>query len=178
MNRAPAALFMVALVAATAGMAGCAAESTTVATTPVWSATVPEYGVEYSRTTNVFPWYSKNVTAYSDRVEESGNALLFISWSKTTRRPSRDLTALAEAAEGTLVDAPLVEAAPETLAEELAEPAGEEAETGSEAEAGEETPEPAQVEAEAGEVGEETPEAAEETSVEETIVEEAPAATE
>ena len=65
-------------------LAGCAAESATVQANPVWSATVPDYGVEYSKTTNVFPFYSVSVTAYSDRIEETGNILLFISWSKTT----------------------------------------------------------------------------------------------
>ena len=77
-------LLLAAAVMGSALAAGCASESTTVQANPAWSATVPEYGVKYSRTTNVFPFYSKNVTAYSDRIEETGNALLFISWSKAT----------------------------------------------------------------------------------------------
>ena len=78
------ALALVAVLVVAALLGGCAAHSSTVRTTPVWSAEVPDYGVRYSRTTNVFPFYSRNVTAYSDRVEESGNAMLFISWSRTT----------------------------------------------------------------------------------------------
>jgi len=73
----------VALLAA--GLAGCA-ESGTIRANPVWSASTPDYGVEYSKTDSLWPLYSRNVTEYSDRIEESGSVLLFISWSKMIKK--------------------------------------------------------------------------------------------
>jgi len=90
--KAARTLAVAAAIGAAALTAGCA-ESATVQANPVWSATVPDYGVEYSKTTNVFPFYSKNVTAYGDRLEETGNVLLFISWSKTTARSGPEANA-------------------------------------------------------------------------------------
>lgn len=108
-----------AMTMAGALLAGCAAESTTVQANPVWSATVPDYGVEYSKTTNVFPFYSKNVTAYSDRVEETGNILLFISWSKTTVLKEREADEGLFDVEEVLGAEPAVEATDDPLEEEV-----------------------------------------------------------
>ncbi len=85
MKVAPAVLTVIALAGVGVVSAGCA-ETATVNANPVWSATVPEHGVECSKTSNFFPFYSKNVTVYADRIEESGNVLLFISWTNVTRR--------------------------------------------------------------------------------------------
>ncbi|MCD6404855.1 MAG: hypothetical protein J7M19_03415 [Planctomycetes bacterium] len=85
MKAAPVVIAMTALAAVSMLSVGCA-QTATVHASPVWSATVPEYGVECSKTTNVFPFYSKNVTIYADRIEESGSVLLFISWTNVTRR--------------------------------------------------------------------------------------------
>ena len=119
MKRTTMGLMLAALLG-TAFLAGGCAESSSVQANPVWSATVPEYGVEYSKTTNVFPWYSKNVTAYSDRIEEAGNAILFISWTKTTMRTPRPVAAPEEAGAVEAVEPVAVDAV-EQAAEEMAE---------------------------------------------------------
>lgn len=97
MKSAPLALLIVPLLFVNVMFQGCIAESTTVVGTPVWSATLPGHGVEYSRTTNVFPFYSKNVTAYADRVEESGTVLLFFSWSNVEPRVAAEEAPVEEA---------------------------------------------------------------------------------
>lgn len=75
---AVAALAVLAVLAA-----GCAACRSTELN-PVWSPDVPAEDFVWSETVNVFPFYSKNTTSFADRIEETGNALLFISWSKVT----------------------------------------------------------------------------------------------
>ncbi len=67
-------------------LAGCT-ESTQTRLNPAWSATVPAVDSVSSRTVNVFPFYSKNVTTFPDRVEETGNVLLLFSWSKVRPLP-------------------------------------------------------------------------------------------
>jgi hypothetical protein len=67
-------------------VAGGCCESQKVQLNPVWSATVPAQGATWTKTTNVFPLYSKNETAFTDRYEETTNVLLFVSWSKVTPR--------------------------------------------------------------------------------------------
>ncbi len=118
MRKAPAVLPWTTLLLGVAALCGCACESQTVRLNPVWSATVPEYGVEYSKTTNVFPLYSKNVTVYNDRIEETGNSMLLFSWSKTTMRTGGGPAAEAVPIEAVLEE-PAVEAAiaPEEAAE-------------------------------------------------------------
>jgi hypothetical protein len=85
MKHAPFAA-LAAVVFANLVLAGCACESSMIRGDAVWSAAPPKGGVLYSRTTNLLPFYSKNLTFYGDRIEESGTAMLFISWSKTTAR--------------------------------------------------------------------------------------------
>jgi len=65
---------------------GCT-ETRQASVNAVWSATVPAMDSVSSRTVNVFPFYSKNVTTFADRTEETGNILFIFSWSKVTALP-------------------------------------------------------------------------------------------
>ena len=113
--KTPSSIRIVLLALLAAGLAGCA-QSKTVRANPVWSASVPDYGVEYSKTESLWPLYSKNVTEYSDRIEESGSVLLFISWSRMIKKgqAEADLAAVG-AREEPAAAAP----APEEPAEEM-----------------------------------------------------------
>jgi len=87
-GRGVAVLLAMAPIAALMFLGGCA-ESQEVKLNPVWSATLPAENVTWTKTVNVFPLYSKNTTAFTDRLEETTNVLLFISWSKTTPRAAK-----------------------------------------------------------------------------------------